>query len=251
MAHKRLSTPALSSNSSDTATRPPRDVPGEVSTHNGHLPEPAGEMTLPEVEEDIFVDAEESTAPQGRPLGRFQDFLLPDDADGIDEEMLLTACPARQPRETDLFRVRPDDGAQVWRMKTRMVEYRGEDPAVPRGFYLVHPRLARVFSGLGKPHLLLTCVTSHGSMFIWPIKLVEGFGDSWCKSRLRIAAMAETQWTRILGSHGNGYTAAVSKKDHGAPKWQGATLDELLEIAFDGRIVEELTHPLCQAFELG
>jgi hypothetical protein len=205
----------------------------------------------PEAEAEHITDASEPTAPEGKPLSRFQDYILDDDAETLGEEMLLTTCPARQPRDSDLFRVRPDDETSIWRMKSLIVEYRGEDPAVPRGFYLIHPRLARVFSGLGKAHLLLTCVTNHGSMFIWPIRLVEGFGDSWCKSRLRIAAMAEAQWVRVLGSQGNGYAAVVSRKDHGEPKWQGGTLDELLGIAFDGRIVEELTHPLAQTYELG
>jgi hypothetical protein len=226
------------------------DVEAVEMSSTGHQPEPPEGTTLLEAEGETSVDSEELEEGPGKPLRRFSAFILPDDGEGIDEEVLLTACPARQPRETDLFRVRLDDGEEVWRMKTLVVEYRGEDPAVPRGFYLIHPRLARVFSGLGKPYLLLTCVSNHGSMFIWPIRFVEGFGDSWCKSRLRIAVMAETQWIRVTGATGNGYTAVVSRKDHGEPRWQGANLDELLGIAFDGRIVEDLTHPLCQTFEL-
>jgi hypothetical protein len=224
-------------------------VAGAAVSGNGHHPgSPAA--GLPEAEVETRVNAVESAAPQGKPLSRFQDYQLGDDADATDEEILLTACPARQPRDSDLFRVRPDDEMRVWRMKTLIVDYRGEDPAVPRGFYLIHPRLARVFSGLGKPHLLLTCVTTFGSSFIWPIRLVEGFGDSWCKSKLRIAATAEKHWVRVPGSQGNGYVAVVSKKDHGEPRWQGENFDELLAIAFDGKIVEDLTHPLCRAFEL-
>jgi hypothetical protein len=218
-------------------------------SNNGYPPAPA-EETLAEAEVDMVVDTAESNWSQGQPLGRFKDFMLDDDAEAVGEDMLLTACPARQPRDSDLFRVRPDHGEDVWRIKTLIVEYRGEDPAVPRGFYLIHPRLARVFSGLGKPHLLLTCVTTFGSMFLWPIRLTEGFGDSWCKSKLRIAAMAESQWVRVPGSQGNGYVAVVSRKDHGEPKWAGGSFDELLDIAFDGRIVEDLTHPLCRTYEL-
>jgi hypothetical protein len=226
-------------------------VQGTTTTvsSNGHSPN-ATDTGLREVEAETFDPAVESSASQGKPLGRFQEYVLDDDTGAAEEEMLLTACPARQPRDSDLFRVRPDTEGGAWRMKTLIVDYRGEDPAVPRGFYLIHPRLARVFSGLGKPYLLLTCVSTFGSMFIWPIRLVEGFGDSWCKSKLRIATMAETQWVRVPGSQGNGYTAVVSRKDHGEPKWQGDTLDELLAIAFDGRVVEELTHPLCRTFEL-
>jgi hypothetical protein len=221
-----------------------------AASSNGHVPE-ARATAVPAAEVETSVDAAESAAPRGKPLSRFQDYQWDDDADAAGEEMLLTACPARQPRDSDLFRVRPDDEMGVWRMKTLIVDYRGEDPAVPRGFYLIHPRLARVFSGLGKPHLLLTCVTTFGSLFIWPIRLVEGFGDSWCKSKLRIAATAEKEWVRVPGSQGNGYVAVVSRKDHGEPKWQGETFDELLAIAFDGRIVDDLAHPLCHAFELG
>jgi hypothetical protein len=215
----------------------------------GHAP--PTETSLPEAEVDVAVAVEAPASTVGTRLGQFSAYVLTDDGEALDEEPLLTTCPARQPRESDLFRVRPEEEGPGWRIKTLIVDYRGEDPAVPRGFYLIHPRLARVFGRLGKPHLLLTCVTTHGSAFIWPIHLVEGFGDSWCRSKLRIAAMAERQWVRIESAQGTGYRAFVSQKDHGAPKWQGENLDELLGIAFDGRIVDELTHPLCQTFELG
>jgi len=235
----------------------PRSIANSRKAHqelsrNGQGPDHTSPTLAPTVAADVevVVEAEAREPSPGKPIGRFSQYVLTDDSEDLGEELLLTTCPARPPKEADLFRVRPDDGEHIWRMKTLIVDYRGEDPAVARGYYLIHPRLVRVFSGIGKPHLLFTCVTAHGGMFIWPVRLVEGFGDSWCKSKLRIATMAETQWVRILGAHGNGYTAVVSTKEHGDPKWQGDTLDELLGISFDGRMVEDLAHPLAQTFEL-
>jgi hypothetical protein len=220
----------------------------DLASTNGHK---AGPNHIPAAEVEVVVETEVAESSPAKPIGKFAEYVLVDDEGDLGEEPLLTTCPARPPKEADLFRVRPDEGGAVWRMKTLIVDYRGEDPAVARGFYLIHPRLVRVFAGIGKPHILLTCTTVHGGMFMWPIRLVEGFGDSWCRSKLRIATMAETQWVRVLGAHGNGYLAVVSTKDHGAPRWQGDSLDELLGIAFDGRMVEDLAHPLAQTFELG
>jgi hypothetical protein len=206
---------------------------------------PNGQGQLsPEVEEILVTEVRE---PLVKGVNRFGAYVLTDELGSVDEQLALTGCPARKPRDYDLFRVRPGND---WRLKTLLVEYRGEDPAVPRGFYLINPRLQRAFGSIGKPHLLLTCITSNGSMFVWPVKITSGFGDSWYKSAVRIAELAETNWVRILGSQGSVYMAAVSKRDHGEPRWQGESLDDLLAMAFDGRIVDELTHPLCHAYEV-
>jgi hypothetical protein len=220
----------------------------DLAAANGHRP---GPEPTPTAEVEVVTEPEATEATPAKPISRFSAYVLADEGEDLGEEPLLTACPAHSPKEADLFRVRPDDGERLWRMKTLIVDYRGEDPAVARGFYLIHPRLVRVFAGIGKPHLLLTCVTVYGGMFIWPVRLVDGFGDSWSKSKLRIATLAERDWVRIQGAHGNGYAAVVSRKDHGQPKWQGESFDELLGIAFDGRIVEDLAHPLAVTFELG
>jgi hypothetical protein len=135
-------------------------------------------------------------------------------------------------------------------MEAYIVEYRGDHPAVPRGFYLIHPRLSRAFGSKGKKHLILTCVNMNGSMFLWPIKLTEGFGDSWCKSALILVNTAKVKWIKDFHNVGNGYEASASTREHGNPRWLGESFDQLLELAFDGRMVRDRTHPLCDVLEI-
>jgi hypothetical protein len=159
-----------------TKGQPPADLLSTTGGFTATEPSLNGHHPAPETE--VLVEPEAPASAPGQPIHRFSAYVLTDDGEELDEEPLLTVCPARQPRESDLFRVRTEDEGPGWRIKTLIVDYRGEDPAVPRGFYLIHPRLARVFGRLGKPHLLLTCVTTHGSMFIWPIHLVGPTGGS-------------------------------------------------------------------------
>jgi hypothetical protein len=110
--------------------------------------------------------------------------------------------------------------------------------------------LKSAFGKKGRKHLIVTCVNTNGSMFLWPIKVTEGFGDSWYRSALIVVKAAKEKWVKDFASDGNGYTAETSKREHGDPRWLGETLDDLLELAFDGRIVSDRTHPLCLELEI-
>jgi hypothetical protein len=181
-------------------------------------------------------------------LDQISSFILTDDMVGIDEEAVLTSCGAHRPREHDFFRVRP--GGE-WRATVLLVDYRGDDPALSRRPYLIHPPLAAKFGGVARAHMIYTCVTTTGTMFLWPIKIVEGFGDSWYKSAIRIAELAQTSWMRLISSKGgSGYLATRSTRDHGDPKWRGESLQELLLLAFGDHLVDALDHPLCQVLEI-
>jgi hypothetical protein len=209
----------------------------------------------PEVtQKSLQVSPSQDTGTLGK--NRYSEFVDDDDDEqDSDSAPLLTKCPARKPNEFDVFRVRaselsPDGTLAEWQIEMGIVEYRGEDPAVPRGFYLIHPRLKRAFGKKARKHLLVTCVNVNGSMFIWPIKITEGFGDSWYRSALIVVANAKEHWVKDFRSDGNGYAADRSLREHGRPKWLGDSLDDLLDLAFDGRIVRDRTHPLCHALEI-
>jgi hypothetical protein len=198
---------------------------------NGHI----GEATIPDITvvepedpppEFAEVETEDFDVEEAPPLGelgqnRYSEFVEDGDDDGIDSEPLLVKCPARKPNEYDIFRVRP---GKKWQMEVRIVDYRGDDPAVSRGFYLIHPKLRQAFGKKGRKHLVVTCVNNNGAMFLWPIKITEGLGDTWYKSALRIVKLAEEVWIKDFASEGNGYGAKRSLREHGDPKWLRADI---------------------------
>jgi hypothetical protein len=222
-----------------------------VQSSNGSHPVDSAslaELVAPAEVQEEHVDLATQPKPEKSSGSRFSEFVLADDEEGgEDSEPVLTKCPAKKPGEFDIFRVRPEE---AWCIETLIVEYRGENKALPRGFYLIHPRLKQAFGKKGRKHLIVTCVNTNGSMFLWPIKVTEGFGDSWYRSALRVVTAAKEKWVKDFASDGNGYTVEASKREHGNPRWLGETLDNLLELAFDGKIVSDRTHPLCAELEI-
>jgi hypothetical protein len=219
--------------------REPQPVNGQPA--NGQPPRDLEERIL-----DPLSGA--SPSPDSGKLSAIADAFLDDDAIELDEEIAITTCTVHRPREHDIFRVHP---GTEWRRNALLIEYRGEDPAIGRGPFLIHPQLRGRFGTYGKPHLLLTCITPAGSLFLWPVRVVKGFGDTWYKSALVIAKLAEAHWVRMWSvKGGSGYLTAISKRDHGEPKWRGEHFEELAEIAFADYLVTSLDHPLCRALEI-
>jgi hypothetical protein len=184
------------------------------------------------------------------PIPRKKLFIDSDD-DLFDEEAVLTSCSVRRPSSHSVFRVRP---GKQWRAEALIVDFREQVPEIARGKYLIVGNLQAKFKEFGRKVLLITCVSSTGQVFLWDINIVSGFGDSWYKSDLNIIRRAERDWMRYLGSVGNAHDARKSKKDHGEPRWPGAEVQDIYDLALvafsEERLVEDLTHPLCDHFEI-
>jgi hypothetical protein len=221
----------------------------QTSTLEKREPPPTNGQPSVDIEEKI-LDPLTDALPlkDGGKLAEIGAAFLDNDDIELDEVSVIATCTVRRPREHDIFRVRREAD---WRRNALLIEYRGENTAVGRGPFLIHPRLRGHFGSYGKPHLLLTCITPAASVFIWPIRVTKGFGDSWYKSALVIAKLAEDHWVRMWSvKGGSGYLAAISKRDHGEPAWKGQSFEELAEIAFADCFVASLDHPLCHALEI-
>jgi hypothetical protein len=193
-------------------------------------------------------DAVAAPLPASGKLPAIAEAFLSEEELEANETAIATTCAVRRPRKFDIFRVRP--GAE-WRRHALLVDYHGESDVIGRGPFLIHPSLRSHFGTFGEPHLLLTCTTPAANLFIWPVRLVEGFGSGWCKSALTIAQMAESQWVRMWSAKGShGYLAAVSRHAHGEPRWRGESFEELAAMAFEGNFVTSLDHALCQVLEV-
>jgi hypothetical protein len=219
----------------------------QAVSRNGHKPIP--EPDVPDVETDTLSEPEaeaQDTATVPR-----KKLFVDSDEDLLDESPFLTSCRVQQPPSEIVFRVRP---GKAWRAEALVVDYRGDDPRLPRGKYLIVGRMQAKFREFGRKVLLVTCVSSTGEVFLWDVKVTLGFGDSWYKSDLLILKQAETQWVRFIRQAGNAHGGRASKKDHGEPRWPGPEVESIYDLAllaFSGeRLVEDESHPLCDIYEI-
>jgi len=93
-------------------------------------------------------------------------------------------------------------------------------------------------------------VTQSASYGLWGVSLpMDGSGDinSWSESALAIIEHAKSEWIRHYAKRGDsGYRLIPASKDLGDPVWPAESWEELLELAFKGKIINDLDHPVLQ-----
>jgi hypothetical protein len=103
---------------------------------------------------------------------------------------------------------------------------------------------------IGEPCLkavrLILTVDRSGNPFFWKIALPDPSGRSqpWVDSMVEAATVAKSKWVRVawsMATRNNEVTVAGIQAE---PKWPTETIGELLNIAFKGRIVSDLNHPV-------
>lgn len=229
---------------SDPSPTPPDDaaVPEQVAT-----PEPSPEPTQPE------PPAAPTTPPPARPEppDPFDPAALrlgADYAEGLGVRKVITLVPNRKPNKSEWFQVRPGD---AWRLQTAVLEL---ERGIERSTYLVAPSLWAELSGEISPALLLTCINRANDLFLWRIKLPgpDGRSNTWTESALEIAQAAAGTWCRMKSDTTNGiYSHWVSTEPLSDPKWPDLTFNEIIKLAFRGRMIDSLDHPILRELRGG
>jgi hypothetical protein len=153
----------------------------------------------------------------------------------------LLTIPVRKPDKSWFIRTHPDE---AYRLETALLELK-ED----REMYLVAkplwPELAT--EPTFKPWALFTAVNRQGVLFLWPVRLPgpDGKVDDWSKSALEAADMARTGWVRVTSNMALGaYEVYQATGILPEPVWPEQPFPELLRIAFKGRFIDGLDHPI-------
>src|SRR5687767_336494 len=161
-----------------------------------------------------------------------QDFLAE-----VEVKKHLATVPIRKPDRQTWARVHPECvfSAAIIELKDT------------RESYLVEPEFLPELHGEAVKKLLFLAITRQGVVFLWPVRPAGGDGrrDEWSRSSMEAVMLARTRWTKTianmsLGAYEN-YTAPDGLSD---PVWPDMPFDELLRIAFRGRIVNSLEHPI-------
>lgn len=174
--------------------------------------------------------------------------LQADYSEGLGVRKVITMIPNRKPSKSEWFQVRAGD---EWRLQTAVLEL---EKGVERSTYLVARPLWADLSGEITPALFLTCVNTANDLFIWRIKLPgpDGRSNTWTESALQVAKAAERTWCRMKSDMANGiYSHRESDNPPPPPTWPELSFDRILQIAFRGRMIDTLDHPILRELRGG
>jgi hypothetical protein len=152
---------------------------------------------------------------------------------------LLTTVPVGKPSNQDFVRVHSDDAFHV---ETVVLELKEEGET-----FLVAKPLWPELAGELTPKVLYLSVNRQGVPRIWPIRLPgeDGRIDNWNASALEAAQIARTRWIRVVANRSLGaYEIFEATGALPEPPWPAHSFQEILNIAFKGRCIAELDHPV-------
>ena len=159
--------------------------------------------------------------------------------DALGVKKMIMRVPVRKPIKTDFFRTRPGEN---WRIQMMVLELKVEGEV-----YVLTPDLWGVIPELAKPVMLHTCIDRQNNVFLVPVPLPgsDGRRNQWHQSLAEVVLMAEGKWVRISANMRiGGYDVLVAEANLAEPEWPEILFSELIEIAFRGRIIDTLEHPV-------
>jgi len=119
-----------------------------------------------------------------------------------------------------------------------------------REFYLVNPEVAQVISELVRPVMLYAAIDRQNNPFLIPVQLPDEAGNRnpWHESLAQAVEYAKLKWIRIAANmHTGGYDVNEAQGELPEPEWPVYDLDALVKVAFRGKIVGTLDHPVVQS----
>jgi hypothetical protein len=166
--------------------------------------------------------------------------LAPGDGGGAGIQELLTHVPLERPRRQEFFRTHRDPD---WSLTTSILF---DDENFGRDAYLVMPQMRGALLGDARPVLLTPIITRQGVFKFWPLKLPldDGRPNAWFESAREALELSKERWVCMKPDMALGaYRVLQAIGDIPDPVWPNKPINELLEIAFRGRIIDSADHP--------
>ena len=154
---------------------------------------------------------------------------------------VLTTVPVGRPSKDRFFRTHesPDWVYPSWALENKATSET----------YIVSEEVASVLGGLVRAVELYTGIDRQNNVFFIPVPLPgpNGTRNPWHESLLQAVIRARSAWLRITANKDlGGYDIYEASANLPEPIWPSATLEELLEVAFRGRIITTVDHPVVQ-----
>jgi hypothetical protein len=154
---------------------------------------------------------------------------------------VLTTVPVTKPSRDRFFRTHPSPD---WVYPTWVLENKSTNET-----YIVSDEIASILGGLVRPVELYAAIDRQNNVFFIPVPLPgpNGIRNPWHESLLHAVVRARLIWLRIAANKDlGGYDIFEATAKLPEPIWPEATLEELLEVAFRGRIISTPDHPVVQ-----
>jgi len=153
---------------------------------------------------------------------------------------LRTTVPVRRPSPQDFVRVHSDP---EYRNNFAIIELKDD-----REDFLVLPNVVPLLSTEVVYKTLFTATNRQGIVFLWPVRLPspDDKVNAWWTSAREAAERAVDTWVRMKANMSLGaYEITVAEAEMAAPAWgELEPFADLLRIAFRGRLISDLDHPV-------
>ena len=150
---------------------------------------------------------------------------------------VLNRVQIRKPGKDEFFRVLESDD---WAFLTSIIELKRE-----REIYAVPPEFRNLLPELTKTVLLRCAVTLNAEIFLIAVPQPgrDGRTNPWHTSFAGAVAYAESYWTRMFSDMGQQrYRTEVAMTATRKPAWPDTSMDQLVESAFQGHIIDSPDH---------
>ena len=155
---------------------------------------------------------------------------------------LLTNVPVSKPKKPQFFRTH---AAVDMTFSAIFLEQKEA-----RESYLVLPNVAQEISALVRPVMLHAAIDRQNNVFLIPVPLPgeDGTRYHWYESLAQAVEHAKLKWIRITSNmHAGGYDVYEAEGVLPEPEWPSHGIDALIEVAFRGKIITNLDHPVVQS----
>ena len=165
--------------------------------------------------------------------------LSPDQAGTIGSKEHQVTMDVRKPRSTEFIRVSTDPALSL-----ECTVFTDDDGEI----YYIMPNMRDIMVGNVKPVQLVLAVNQSGVPFIWSMSLGDGVKrNSWYDSAREGAKLAETKWIKMVSDMPNKrYRVYEAMGALPEPKFPQKSFEELLDLAFNGKIIDDLSHPVAR-----
>lgn len=165
--------------------------------------------------------------------------LKPSYGESISVRRHIARLPVRKPLKTEFFRTRRDED---WQLNTVLLEVREDNEVFlfTRDAYDLLPELQ-------KPATLYTAVDRNGNPFLIPVPLPgpDGRRNAWHQSLELVVVKAQEKWVRCVANmSAGGYDMLVAEAALTEPEWPDMTFEEMLAMAFRGKVIDGPDHPV-------
>lgn len=157
---------------------------------------------------------------------------------------LTVSVPVGKPSKTQFFQVHPDPA-----MTFPAAIFEDKDDGT---FYLLTPSVAASYPDVARPVELYRAIDRQGNQRLIPVPLPASNGqrNPWHDSLLQAVNLSKGSWIRLAANKSAGsYDVYLAQGNLPAPDWPDSKMEDLVGLAFRGRIVDSEDHAIIRALQ--